>query len=76
MSAENQCSKEENMNRQKVFDAINSERDFQDRKWGTPAEHPHEVGAWLLLMQVHLTKAQQALASANNDMGAMEEEES
>ena len=39
------CRSEETMDRSKVFDAIDSERDYQDRKWGTPAEHPHEVAA-------------------------------
>lgn len=55
----------------KVYDAIESERDYQDRKWGTPGEHPHEVGGWLLLMDVHLKRAREAWAGANNDREAL-----
>lgn len=60
------------MERSKVFEAIDSERDYQDRKWGTPAEHPHEVGGYLTLMDVHLQRAKAAWAGANNDAGALE----
>ena len=60
------------MDRSKVFDAIDSERDYQDRKWGTPAEHPHEVGGYLTLMDVHLQRAKAAWAGSNNDNGALE----
>lgn len=60
------------MDRTKVFDAIDSERDYQDRKWGTPAEHPHEVGGYLTLMDVHLRRAQEAWAGANSDAAALE----
>lgn len=55
-----------------VLDAVASERDYQDRKWGTVAEHPHEVGGWLTLMAVHLRRAQEAWASTNNDVEALE----
>lgn len=60
------------MNRSNVFNAIDSERDYQDRKWGTPAEHPHEVGGYLTLMDVHLQRAKAAWACANNDNEALE----
>lgn len=60
------------MNQKAVFEAIASERDYQDRKWGTPAEHPHEVGGWLTLMSVHLRRAQDAWAGANSDTEALE----
>lgn len=60
------------MDRGKVFDAIDSEREYQDRKWGTPAEHPHEVGGYLTLMDVHLQRAKAAWAGANNDTEALE----
>lgn len=59
------------MKQQTVFEAITSEREYQDRKWGTPAEHPHEVGGWLTLMAVHLRRAQEAWAGANNDVEAL-----
>lgn len=54
-----------------VYEAIESERDYQDRKWGGIGEHPHEVGAWILLMQSHLDRAREAWAGANNDREAM-----
>lgn len=54
-----------------VYDCIQTERDYQDRKWGTPAAHPHEVGAWLALMSAHLQRAQEAWAGANNDRSAL-----
>jgi hypothetical protein len=60
------------MDQKAVFEAIASERDYQDRKWGTPAEHPHEVGGYLTLMDVHLQRAKAAWASANNDTEALE----
>ena len=58
--------------RTQVFDAIDSERDYQDRKWGTAAEHPHEVGGWLTLMDVHLQRAKAAWAGANSDAEALD----
>mgnify|MGYP003417210807 FL=1 len=54
------------MDQKAVFEAIASERGYQDRKWGTPAEHPHEVGGYLTLMDVHLQRAKAAWAGANN----------
>lgn len=60
------------MDQKAVFEAVVSERDYQDRKWGTPAEHPHEVGGWLTLMAVHLRRAQDAWAGANSDTEALE----
>lgn len=61
------------IDRQKVFDSIDSERYYQDRKWGTVDKHPHEVGGWLALMQVHLNEALQAWAGSNNDFKALNE---
>ena len=60
------------MEQNAVFEAVASERNYQDRKWGTPAEHPHEVGGWLTLMAVHLRRAQDAWAGANSDTEALE----
>lgn len=55
------------------YESIQTEREYQDAKWGHHSKHGHEVGAWLLLMQVHLTKAQAAWAGANNDEAALKE---
>jgi hypothetical protein len=55
------------MIRERVYNAIDSERDFQDRKWGTVAEHPHEVGGWLTIMRQLLRDAEKAWASSADD---------
>jgi len=60
------------MDQKAVFEAIASERSYQDRRWGTPAEHPHEVGGYLTLMAVHLRRAQEAWAGAGGDAGALD----
>lgn len=61
------------MQREKVYKAIDSERQYQDRKWGTIQEHPHEVGGYLTLMRKLLTDAENAWASSSGDYGAMVE---
>jgi hypothetical protein len=60
------------MNRTKVYEIIDSERYYQERKWGTINQHPHEVGAYLTLMDVHLSRAKEALAGRADDYGALE----
>lgn len=59
--------------RRQVYIAVNSERDFQDAKWGTVTQRPHEVGAWLTLMRGHLHQAELAWIGANHDVDAMNE---
>jgi hypothetical protein len=61
------------MERAKVYESIDSERHYQDRKWGTIEQRPHEVGGWLLLMRTLLTDAEAAWASSNGDYAAMTE---
>ena len=61
------------MERTKVYEVVDSERDYQDRKWGTVEQHPHEVGGWLLLMENALRKAKEAWASTPNEDAALEE---
>lgn len=56
-----------------VYAAIDSERNFQDRKWGTIEQHPHEVGAWLTLMRKHLRDAEEAWSSSPSDFKALDE---
>jgi len=53
--------------------AVIGERDYQDRKWGTPEVRPHEVGSYLTLMRVHLSEAEVGFATNNHDMVALEE---
>jgi hypothetical protein len=63
-------TKPPSVTRGRVYDAIDSERDFQDRKWGTVEEHPHEVGGWLTIMRQLLRDAEKAWASAADDYTA------
>lgn len=57
--------------RSEVYAAIDSERLHQDRKWGTPDKHPHEVGAWLTLMRQHLCDAEKAWSGSAGDREAL-----
>jgi hypothetical protein len=59
------------MERSKVFASIGTERFFQDRKWGTIQEHPHEVGGWLVLMRKVLSDAEVAWAGSDGDYRAL-----
>lgn len=58
--------------RERVFEAIKGERRYQEMKWGDLVDHPQSVGAYLTLMRVHLTRAENAWAGANNDMEALD----
>jgi hypothetical protein len=40
-----------------VFAILQAERAYQDAKWGSLADHPHEAGAWLLVMKGKLDAA-------------------
>lgn len=61
------------MDRQRVYRAIDTERAFQDRKWGTVTQHPHEVGSWLTIMRTLLSDAESAWAGSSGDDKALEE---
>jgi hypothetical protein len=61
------------MERQRVYDSVDSERDWQDCKWGTIDKRPHEVGAWLTLMRTHLADAERAWSESSGDYLAMDE---
>lgn len=61
------------MERSKVYEAIETEREFQDRKWGTIEKHPHEVGGWITLMRKLLNDAEVQWSVSAHDYNAMEE---
>lgn len=61
------------MKRSDVYNAIDSERYRQDRKWGTVIEHPHEVGAWLTIMRTILNEADKQWAQKDGDAPALVE---
>lgn len=56
-----------------MYEAIDSERDFQDRKWGVIESHPHEVGAWLTIMRKLMRDAEDAWSTSDGDYGALKE---
>lgn len=59
------------MQRNDVYASIDSERSYQDRKWGTIEQRPHEVGAWLMLMRTLLADAEVAWATSDGDYKAL-----
>jgi hypothetical protein len=56
-----------------VLSAVHDERVFQNRKWGSVTEHPHEVGGYLTIMRKLLTDAEVAWASSRGDEGSLDE---
>lgn len=55
-----------------VMVAIQEEISFQDRKWGSPSEHPHEVAGWILLIGKFNRLAGEAWCSDLGDAGALD----
>lgn len=53
--------------RDKIYHAIDRERDYQDKKWGDVKEHPHEVASWLLIMKKELQEAEDAWMKTGDD---------
>ena len=70
---ENQNSDEEKLPelRANVYDAIGTERYYQEQKWGSIEEHPQSVGGYLTLMRVHLTNAEAAWVGSTGDTDAL-----
>ena len=70
---ENQNSNEEKLPqlRANVYDAIGTERYYQEQKWGMLEEHPQSVGGYLTLMRVYLTNAEAAWVGSDNDKDAL-----
>lgn len=56
-----------------ILTAVLHERSYQDAKWGTLKEHPHEVGSWIAIMRRELREADDAWCSARGDEGALQE---
>lgn len=54
-----------------VVEAIEKERSYQDRKWGTIEEHPHTVGEWILIMEEFVRKARLAWVTGVGDRTAL-----
>lgn len=56
-----------------IIAAIDRERAYQDNKWGTIQEHPHDVAAWILIMRSELAEAEQGWVKGNGDRDALAE---
>ena len=56
-----------------VLDAVHGERVYQNRRWGTITERPHEVGGYLTIMRKLLGDAEQAWSTQRRDVGALDE---
>lgn len=61
------------MDRETIYDAIDRERAYQDAKWGTPEEHPHELPGWLLVMRKELVEAEDAWVKGPHDAHVLRE---
>ncbi len=62
-----------NVSQADIYAAITRERAYQDDKWGTPFEHPHDVPGWLLIMRGELEEAEQGWLKGNGDKDALRE---
>jgi hypothetical protein len=61
------------MGRDAVYNLIDRERDHQDHKWGCIEDHPHEVGAWILILEKLVQDARLAWVGKTGDVGALAE---
>lgn len=59
------------IDRRDVYDVVDGERDYQDRKWG--ASRGHEVGAWIAIMETLLDDARRAWSENSGDWPALDE---
>ena len=53
--------------RDDVCSAVRDERSYQDAKWGTVEEHPHDLGSWVLIMEGELQEAKDAFLNCQPD---------
>jgi len=58
--------------RNAIFDAIEVEREYQDRKWGTIEENPHTVAEWVGLAMEEVIEADEARQQGNYQFVKME----
>lgn len=61
------------MQRSDVFAAIDRERCWQERKWGTNLAHPHSVAEWLLIVESELAEAKHGWVKGIGDDEALRE---
>lgn len=55
------------LSRKEVYEILDDERDYQDKKWGGEVhDDAHSISDFLVLIRKHLTDAENALYSSNN----------
>jgi hypothetical protein len=58
------------VSRRDVYDIIDGERDYQDKKWSGDI---HSVGDWIVFMRTYLTQAETRFSKEVGDSGALDE---
>jgi hypothetical protein len=53
-----------------LYEAIDRERDYQDRKWGLPN---HDLPGWLLILESELNEAKQAWVKGHGNEDCLRE---
>lgn len=43
--------------RSEVYEAIDTEREYQDKKWGTDENHYHSLAEWLVYIENYVNEA-------------------
>lgn len=61
------------MRRDQVYELIDSERDYQDQKWGKGHDEQNNVCNYILYMQHHLGKAASLASTELNNKPALDE---
>lgn len=56
-------------NREHVYEAIDSERDYQDRRW---PGHTHSIPDYILFMEDYLAEARHMVSRSNNEASALD----
>lgn len=56
-----------------VLAAVIGERSYQDMKWGSIQQHPHEVVGYITLMRKLMNDAEVAWSSSRGDWAALDE---
>ena len=51
------------MERKKIYEIIDGERDYQDSRWKNPEQDTHEPESWIIYIEHYLTKAKVALST-------------
>lgn len=61
------------MSKEEVLQAIETEREYQIKKWGIPRQHREDFAGWILLMETQMDRVKEAWRGADNDLAAKNE---